>query len=178
MLKESGFQLAQELELDASPDREPDQPQWLANTSWIQGFSNQEALLEAFAAPLIEQQSFVLFYTTRTPLVDDERRIILGAALLDKKHGLAEYSYKPGNSAILQAMVWERPLQHSLRPVRGAAGLTGGGSVARAGAQRRPRPARLHWVRPSGFPGAVLLWQRAHQPRRRCRRSHFGAGGP
>jgi hypothetical protein len=85
MLKESGFQLAQELELDAHPDREPDEPTWLANTSWIQGFSNQEALLEGFATPLVEQQTLVLFYTTRTPLVDDERRVILGAALLEKK---------------------------------------------------------------------------------------------
>ncbi len=60
MLKESGFQLAQELELDAGPEREPEAPNWLANTSWIQGFSNQQALLDAFAAPLIEEESLVL----------------------------------------------------------------------------------------------------------------------
>ena len=91
MLKESGFQLAQELELDASPEREPEAPNWLANTSWIQGFSNQQALLNGFAAPLIEEESLVLFYATRTPLCDDERRVLLGAALLQKKHDLVEY---------------------------------------------------------------------------------------
>lgn len=126
MLKESGFQLAQELELDASPEREPEAPNWLANTSWIQGFSNQQALLDAFAAPLIEEESLVLFYATRTPLCDDERRVLLGAALLQKKHDLVEYPYKPGDASRLRSMVWERPLQHSLRSVREKPRLTGG----------------------------------------------------
>ena len=48
MLKESGFEIAKDLELDADPEREPDSPNWLARTSWIQGFANQEALLDAF----------------------------------------------------------------------------------------------------------------------------------
>ena len=126
MLKESGFQLAQELELDASPEREPEAPDWLANTSWIQGFSNQQALLDAFAAPLIEEESLVLFYATRTPLCDDERRVVIGAALLQRKHDLVEYAYKPSDPSRLRSIVWERPLQHSLRTVRGETGLTGG----------------------------------------------------
>jgi hypothetical protein len=126
MLKESGFQLAQELELDAGPEREPTQPGWLSNTSWIQGFSNQQALLNAFAAPLAEEESLVLFYATRTPLYDDERRVLLGAALLHRKHDLTEYDYAPGASSRLKAMVWERPLQHSLRPSSGGAGFIGG----------------------------------------------------
>jgi len=125
MLKESGFQIAQDLELDAAPEREPVNPNWLARTSWIQGFSNQAALLEAFAKPLIEEESLVLLYATRTPLCDDERRVVLGGALLNKKHDLVEYPYKNGQDSALKAMVWERPIQHSLRPAR-AGGFTGG----------------------------------------------------
>jgi hypothetical protein len=124
MLKESGFGIAQELELDANQDREPDSPAWLKSTSWIQGFGNQEALLNAFAAPLAEQESLVLFYATRTPLCDDERRVLLGAALLNKKHDLTEYAYS--KAAPLRAMVWERPIQHSLRPTRSGGGYAGG----------------------------------------------------
>jgi len=126
MLKDSGFEIAGDLELDAHRDREPDAPDWLKGTSWIQGFSNQEALLEAFAAPLIENESLVLFYATRTPLCDDERRVLLGAALLSKKHGLNEYPYAENANAPLQAMVWERALQHSLRPAKDGGGFTGG----------------------------------------------------
>ena len=126
MLKESGFQIAKDLELDADPEREPDSPDWLARTSWIQSFANQEALLDAFAAPLIEEESLVLFYATRTPLWDDERRVVLGAALLNKKHDLTEYPYKNASESALKAMVWERPIQHTLRPARNGGGFTGG----------------------------------------------------
>ena len=107
-----------------TPEREPETPDWLARTSSIQGFSNQEALLEAFSAPLVEDESLVLFYAVRTPLCDDERRVILGGALLKKKHNLTEYSYK--QKAPLRAMVWERPIQHSLRPAHDGGGFTGG----------------------------------------------------
>ncbi len=124
MLKDSGFAIAEELELGASPEREPEAPDWLGRTSWIQGFSNQEALLEAFSTPLIEEESLVLFYAVRTPLCDDERRVILGGALVKKKHNLAEYPYK--QKAPLRAMIWERPIQHSLRPARDGVGFTGG----------------------------------------------------
>ena len=98
MLKESGFEIAQDLELDAHRNREPNNPEWLARTSWIQSFANQQALLNAFAEPLVEDESLVLFYSTRTPLCDDERRVIVGAALLDKKYELTEYAYKDGGA--------------------------------------------------------------------------------
>jgi hypothetical protein len=115
MLKESGFEIARDLDLDADEGREPTNPDWLQRTSWIQGFSNQTALLEAFAEPFEEDESLVLFYCPRTPISDDERRVLVGAALLKKKHELVEYSYDSSNETLLKAMVWERPIQHSLR---------------------------------------------------------------
>ena len=57
MLKESGFEIAGDLGLDACMDREPAAPEWLGHTSWIQGFDNQKSLLEAFAAPLVVADS-------------------------------------------------------------------------------------------------------------------------
>ena len=126
MLKEGGFEIAKDLELDADSEREPAEPSWLGRTSWIQGFSNQQTLLDAFAGPLAEEESLVLFYATRTPLCDDERRVLLGAALLRKKHGLAEYPYDKAENTDLRAMVWERPIQHSLRPHGDAEGFNDG----------------------------------------------------
>ena len=126
MLKESGFQIAKELELDASIEREPDSPDWLKRTSWIQGFGNQEALLEAFAAPLVEQESLVLFYATRTPLCDDERRVVLGGAVLNKKNDLQEFAYKDAPKSALKTMGWERSIQHSIRRARGGGGFVDG----------------------------------------------------
>lgn len=126
MLKESGFEIAQSLNLDAHNDREPASPGWLSDTSWIQGFQNQNALLGAFAAPLKAGESLVLFYAPRTPLCDDERRVLLGAAILEKAHELTEYSYVPGGKEALRAMVWERPIQHSMRRMKDGSGVTGG----------------------------------------------------
>lgn len=126
MLKESGFELAQQFDLDASQDHEPNEPEWLGRTSWIQGYTNQKALLDAFAAPLIDDESLVLFYATRTPLSDDPRRVLIGAALLHKKHTLAEYPYAANSNGKLKAMVWERAIQHSLRPQRGGVGFSSG----------------------------------------------------
>jgi hypothetical protein len=74
----------------------------------------------------VEEESLVLFYATRTPLCDDERRVVLGAALLNKKHDLQEYTYKDAGKAALRAMVWERPFQHSMRRAREGGGFTGG----------------------------------------------------
>lgn len=126
MLKESGFEIAKDLELDAHPEQEPTDPAWLKRTHWIQGFSNQQTLLNAFAEPLAEEESLILLYATRTPLCDDERRVLLGSALLRKKHDLTEYPYDKNKNGELRAMVWERPVQHSLRPKAGAEGFEDG----------------------------------------------------
>jgi ATP-dependent exoDNAse (exonuclease V) alpha subunit len=124
MLRKSGFDIAEELELDVQKEREPSEPQWLTRTSWIQSSTNQELLLNSFGAPLKEEQSLVFFYATRTPLVDDARRVILGAAVLQKKHNIVEYKYNDSSSP-LKAMVWERPIQHTLRASR-KGGFDGG----------------------------------------------------
>ena len=61
MLKESGFQIADELELDAHLDNEPTSPQWLNRTSWIQGFSNQQLLLDPSPSQLLRERVLCFF---------------------------------------------------------------------------------------------------------------------
>ena len=126
MLKNSGFDIAKERGLDADPSKEPANPEWLKRTSWIHNVSNQQILLDAFAQPLVEEESLVLFYATQTPLCEDLRRILVGAALLQKKHDLAEYPYKNDSSTQLRAMIWDRPIQHSLRRKNDADGYDDG----------------------------------------------------
>ena len=126
MLKEYGFNIAKELELDADEEMEPLNPPWLRQTSWIQGYSNQKALLNSFSLPLVEEESLVMFYATRTPLCDDERRVLLGAALLKNKHDRTEYPYRENTNGRIRAMVWEGAIQHSLRPIRGEVGFNDG----------------------------------------------------
>jgi hypothetical protein len=56
------------LELPIDPENEPKEPRFLQNTAWVQHHDHQKALLESFAAPLVEQSSLVLFYATRRGL--------------------------------------------------------------------------------------------------------------
>jgi AAA domain/UvrD-like helicase C-terminal domain len=117
MLRESGYDIAKNLNLDVNPEREPTDPPFLARTSWIQNHENQRVLLDAFAARAIEDESLTFFYAKRTPLADDDRRVIVGVGLLKHKGKVEQYKYASGAPKDhLRAMMWERPIQHSIRP--------------------------------------------------------------
>lgn len=117
LLRENAYSIAEELDLDVSPEREPDDPPFLKNTDWVQNHDNQQILLDAFAGRCVEQESLVFFYAKRTPLADDDRRIIVAVGILTHKGGVAQYNYEPSAPKDhLRAMMWERPIQHSIRP--------------------------------------------------------------
>lgn len=130
MLRESGFAIAENLALDVSKEREPTEPAFLARTAWVQDHDNQRALLDAFSARAVEEQSLVFFYAKRTPLADDDRRVIVAVGLLKHKGKVEQYRYaKDAPKGHLRAMMWERPIQHSLRPDAANPGHFVGGIV-------------------------------------------------
>lgn len=130
MLRESGFAIAENLALDVSKEREPTEPAFLARTAWVQNHDNQRALLDAFSARAVEDQSLVFFYAKRTPLADDDRRVIVAVGLLKHKGKVEQYRYaKDAPKGHLRAMMWERPIQHSLRPDAANPGHFVGGIV-------------------------------------------------
>lgn len=77
LLRENAYEIAKELELEVIQDREPTDPPFLARTDWVQNHDNQEILLDAFAQRCVERESLVFFYAKRTPLADDDRRVIV-----------------------------------------------------------------------------------------------------
>lgn len=116
MLRESGFEIAKNLNLDVSEEREPKQPAFLARTAWIQDHDNQRALLDAFSERAVEEESLTFFYAKRTPLADDDRRVIIAVGLLKHKGKVEQYKYATdAPKGHLRAMMWERPIQHSIR---------------------------------------------------------------
>ena len=64
--------------IEAHPEYEPAEPDWLERRPWIQGARNQKALLDAFFGALKPEHSLVFIYAKRTPLKDDEQWIIIG----------------------------------------------------------------------------------------------------
>ncbi|MDR3717403.1 MAG: AAA family ATPase [Bryobacteraceae bacterium] len=130
MLRETGFAIAENLALDVSKEREPTEPAFLVRTAWVQDHDNQRALLDAFSARAVEEQSLVFFYAKRTPLSDDDRRVIVAVGLLKHKGKVEQYRYaKAAPKGHLRAMMWERPIQHSLRPDAANPGHFVGGIV-------------------------------------------------
>lgn len=102
--------LARELELDAALDREPELKY---ESNWVHEADNQTALLNGFAGHLREEDSLCLFYAKHVPFVEGTARVIIGAGRIKKIGKLSEYNREgPGP----RGMLWERPVQHSIRP--------------------------------------------------------------
>lgn len=117
LLRESGFEIAKNLNLDVSEEREPKEPAFLARTAWIQDHDNQRALLDAFSERAVVEETLTFFYAKRTPLADDDRRVIIAVGLLKHKGKVEQYKYAAdAPKGHLRAMMWERPIQHSIRP--------------------------------------------------------------
>lgn len=128
MHKDHAWKLGAARGLDVGPQHEPQDPDWLKRTSWVQGIENQRALLDAFAGGLQEATSLVFFYAKRTPLSDADGRFLVGVGKLGRMGQLKEYPYEGGRpGGRLQTLVWERTFQHSIR--RDASGKFSGGVI-------------------------------------------------
>jgi hypothetical protein len=87
------------------------------NTTWVQQRDNHLALLDTFFGHVKPQDSLCFFYAKRTPLAEDSRRVIVGVGRVNHVGGNHEYKYAcPESAAPLRALLWERIIQHSIRP--------------------------------------------------------------
>ena len=98
------------LDLDADESREPDLGY---ATNWVHEASNQTALLDSFAAHLRDEASLCLFYAKHVPFVEGTGRILVGVGRVKQVGKLSPY-LQAGEG--MPGMVWERPVQHSIRP--------------------------------------------------------------
>lgn len=100
------------LELDVDINREP---KLGYKTNWVHEANNQTAMLDAFAAHLREEESICLIYAKNVPFFEGTGRILIGVGKVKKIGKLTEYLRKDNQG--LQGVVWERPVQHSIRPL-------------------------------------------------------------
>ena len=102
---------ADALKLDYDAAREPELP---FRTSWIQDKRNQLVMLDTFFGAIEPEDSLCVFYAKRTPLAEDNRRVIVGAGRVKRVANSTEYTYdRPGP---LKGVLWERCIRHSVRP--------------------------------------------------------------
>lgn len=114
MLSENMEVFAQDYGLNIDPNLEP-KLRW-GDTDWVQAFQNQKALSDCFFNHISEEKSLVFFYAKKVPLVDnDTRRVIVGVGRVKYiQKDVTEYKYS--RSGPLKSALWERSIQHSIRP--------------------------------------------------------------
>ncbi len=116
MLRETMEALGEEHALDVQAEREPELG---FKTQWIQERLNQTALLDCFAGHLKPKHSLCFFYAKQVPFVEDSAgiRILVGVGRVLHIGTAQKYGYSTRNlNGKLRAMLWERMVQHSIRP--------------------------------------------------------------
>ncbi|KAB2848735.1 MAG: AAA family ATPase [Hyphomicrobiaceae bacterium] len=116
MLREAMETLGEEHSLDVQAEREPNLG---FKTQWVQEHLNQTALLDCFASHLKPEQSLCFFYAKQVPFVEDAAggRILIGVGHVLHVGAAQEYAYATKDlKGKLRSMLWERMVQHSIRP--------------------------------------------------------------
>ena len=116
MLREAMETLGEEHALDVQAEREPDLD---FKTPWIQEGLNQTALLDCFAGHIKAEHSLCFFYAKQVPFVEDSAgaRVLIGVGRVLHVGAAQEYAYNTTDlEDKLRGMLWERMVQHSIRP--------------------------------------------------------------
>lgn len=116
MLREAMEQLGEKHGLDVQAEREP---QLGFATQWIQDRDNQKALLDCFCDHIKPEESLCFFYAKQVPFVEDAggRRILIGVGRVLHVSPCVEYEYTTKDpKGKLRSVLWERMVQHSIRP--------------------------------------------------------------
>jgi hypothetical protein len=111
MRREGLEKRGEEYGIDVDPGREPDLG---FETEWVQDKQNQVALTDCFAGHLRPERSLCFFYAKEVPFVEDPRRVIVGVGWVKHIGEATEYRY--ARSGNLKSILWERMIQHSIRP--------------------------------------------------------------
>lgn len=101
---------ADALALDVDIGREPDLGY---HTNWVHEATNQKTLLDAFAGHLRVEESLTLFYAKHVPFIEGAGRILIGVGRVKQIGKVSQYKQEGQG---MPGMVWERPIQHSIRP--------------------------------------------------------------
>lgn len=101
--KEYGLEVDQEFE-----------PELPFTTGWVQDRRNHKALLDSFFEHLESKRSLCFFYAKQVPFVEDFGRVLIGVGRV--AHVGAGIEYKYSAKGALRSMVWERMVQHTIRP--------------------------------------------------------------
>ncbi len=111
MANKEGAEKVEEYKLDFDKSLEPELG---FHSNWIQHRDNQKVLLDCFFGHIKPEESLCFFYAKRVPFYEGSERIIIGVGKIKKINEGVEYKYKAEGA--LKSMLWERLVEHSIRP--------------------------------------------------------------
>lgn len=111
--KEDAQAIADTLALPFDIAREP---QLNFKTVWVNDFENQHIMLDTFFGALQPEKSLVFLYVKRTPLADDQRRVLVGVGRITNVGPSQEHAYSGNTDGKLRGLMWERAVSHSIQP--------------------------------------------------------------
>jgi ATP-dependent exoDNAse (exonuclease V) alpha subunit len=111
MLKGNKQEIEKIVPIVLDENREPDLS---FSTVWWQEKYNQKQLLDQFANFIEEDTSLCFFYAKEVPLVEDHPRILVGVGKVKHIGEITEYESQ--DSSRMQSVLWERMVQHSIKP--------------------------------------------------------------
>jgi hypothetical protein len=115
MNKEFASGFAEKWRLGFSPDREPTEPKWLAESGWVQNGQNQRAMLDGFFGSIVPEISLCFFYAKQTPFVEDPRRVLLGVGRVKEVSKPIQYDREGSATDTNTPYVWDVMVEHSIR---------------------------------------------------------------
>jgi len=116
MLKEFAAEKYTGLELGFEPEREDRAHDVMGfKTVWVQTKHNQLVMLDTFFSAIQPQKSLCFIYAKRIPLVEESRRVIIGVGWVEHV-GEKAVEYRYSEKGKINPVLWERPVQHSIRP--------------------------------------------------------------
>jgi hypothetical protein len=115
MLRDEAVDLAVAHGIDFD-DRLEDAARKLMNfdSAWVQDGKNQAAMLDAFFGKIEVEESLGLFYAERVPLSEDSGKALVGVGRVTHVGG--NLLYKNSEAGPFNTLLWERMVQHSVRP--------------------------------------------------------------
>lgn len=112
-LSRNAKEIAEEYDLGYDESLEPDLG---FGTNWAQDYRNQTVLLNTFFSAIQPLKSLCFFYAKETPLSNDDRRVVIGVGrVLNVPNQPQEYEYENHKKDDLRSVIWDRPIQHSIR---------------------------------------------------------------
>lgn len=111
MFSETMEEFGNEYELDVDLEREPELS---FKSTWVQERTNQLALTDCFFDHIKKDKSLVFFYAKQVPFWDESGRVLIGVGRVN--HVGEPTEYKSSDKKKLRAILWERMVQHSIRP--------------------------------------------------------------